>query len=76
MYSPGVQLLGDFGNDVYCGCQTKPIYSKKNIFNSAQIRRIAIAMNTNSYIENPFWYLKFDLRQIRKLRGDQPIVEK
>ena len=37
-------------------------------------------MNTNSaftrsYTENPFWYLQFDLRQNRLLRGVQPIVD-
>ena len=36
-------------------------------------------MNTNSvftgsFTENPFWYHQFDLRQIRILRGGQPIV--
>ena len=52
----------------------------ENIFNNAPVRRIAIAMNTNSaftgsFTENPFWYQQFDLRQIRKLRGGQPIVD-
>ena len=37
-------------------------------------------MNTNSaftgsYSENPFWYQQFDLRQVRILRGCQPIVD-
>ena len=37
-------------------------------------------MNTNSaltgfHTENPFWYQQFDLRQIRILRGGQPIVD-
>ena len=37
-------------------------------------------MNTNSaftgsYTENPFWYQQFNLRQIRILRGGQPIVD-
>ena len=49
-------------------------------FNNAFISRIAIAMNTNSaftgsFTENPFWCQKFDLRQIRILRGGQPIVD-
>ena len=44
------------------------------IFNIAPVRRIAIAMNTNSaftgsYTENPFRYQQFDLRKIRILRG-------
>ena len=30
---------------------------------------------TRSYTENPFWYQQFELRQIRKLRGGQPIVD-
>ena len=54
-------------------------FIQENIFNNALIRRIAIAMNTNSaftgsFTENPFWYQQFDLRQIRILRGGQPIV--
>ena len=37
-------------------------------------------MNTNSAFtgfltENPFWYQQFDPRQIRILRGGQPIVD-
>ena len=54
-------------------------FIQENIFNNAPIRRIAIAMNTNSaftgsFSENPFWHQQFDLRQITKLRGRQPIV--
>ena len=55
-------------------------FIQENIFNNALIRRIAIAMNTNSaftgsFTENPFWHQQFDLRQIRILRGGQPIVD-
>ena len=55
-------------------------FMQENIFNNAPIRRIAIAMNTNSaftgsFTENPFWYQQFDLRQIRILRGRQPNVD-
>ena len=55
-------------------------FIQENIFNNAPVRRIALAMNTNSaftgsYTENPFWYQQFDLRQIRILRGGQPIVD-
>ena len=32
-------------------------------------------MRTNSYTENPFCYQQFDLRQIKILRGGQPIVD-
>ena len=55
-------------------------FIQENIFNNAPVRQIGIAMNTNSaftgsYTENPFWYQQFDLRQIRILRGGQPIVD-
>ena len=55
-------------------------FIQENIFNSAPIRRVAIAMNTNSaftgsFTETPFWYQQFGLRQIRILRGGQPIVD-
>ena len=55
-------------------------FFQENIFNNAPIRRVAIAMNTNSaftgfFTENPFWYQQFDLRQIRILGGGQPIVD-
>ena len=54
-------------------------FIQENIFNNAPIRRIAIAMNSNSaftgsFAENPFWYQKFSLRDIRILRRGQPIV--
>ena len=52
----------------------------ETIFNIALVRRIAISINTNSaftgsYIENPFWYQQFDLRQIIILRRGQPIAD-
>ena len=55
-------------------------FIQENIFNSAPVRRIAIAMNTNSaftgsHTETLFWYQQFELRQIRILRGGQPIVD-
>ena len=55
-------------------------FIQENIFNNAPVRRIAIAMKTKSafsgsYTENPFWYQPFDLKQIRILRGGQPIVD-
>ena len=54
-------------------------FIQENIFKNAPIRRIAIAMNTNSaftgsYTENPFWY-QVELRQFRILREGQPIVD-
>ena len=55
-------------------------FIQENIFNNAPVRRVAIAMNTNSaftgsYTENQFWYQQFELRQNRILRRDQPIVD-
>ena len=55
-------------------------FIQENILNNAPVRRIAVAMNTNSaftgsYTENPFWYQQFELRQIRILRGGPPIVD-
>ena len=55
-------------------------FIQENIFNNAPIRRIAIAMNTNSaftgsFTQNPFWYQQLDLRQSKILRGGQPIVD-
>ena len=56
-------------------------FIQENIFNNAPIRRVAIAMVTNSafvgffFTKNPFWYQQFDIRQIEKLRGGQPIVD-
>ena len=55
-------------------------FIQENIFNNSPVRRFAIAMNTNSaftgsYTENAFWYQPFDVRQIRILRGGQPIVD-
>ena len=55
-------------------------FIQENILNNAPIRRVAIAMNTNSDFtgsstENPFWYQQVDLRQIEILRGGQPIVD-
>ena len=54
-------------------------FIQENIFNIAPVRRIATASNTNSaftgsFTESPFWYQQIGLRQIRLLRGGQPIV--
>ena len=54
-------------------------FIQENIFKNAPIRRIANARNsssafTGSFAENPFWYQQFNLRDIRILRGGQPIV--
>ena len=55
-------------------------FIQENLFNNAPIRRVAIAMNTNSIFngsstENPFWYQQYDLIQFRILRGGQEIVD-
>ena len=55
-------------------------FIQENIFIKAPVRRIAIAMNTNSairwsYTEKTFCYQQFDLRQFEILRESQPIVD-
>ena len=47
-------------------------FIQENVFNIAPIRRLAIAMNTNSafighFHENPFHYQKFGLQEFRIL---------
>ena len=51
-------------------------FIQENIFNNAPIRRIDIAMKTNSaltgsFTENPFWYQQFDLRKIPSIPIDE-----
>ena len=48
----------------------------ENIINKAPVRRLAIAMSTNSeflgpYTKNPVWYQSIELRQFRLHRSDQ-----
>ena len=55
-------------------------FIQENIFENAPIRLVAVALNTNSEFtgsstQNPFWYLQFDLRKFRILRGGQPTVD-
>ena len=53
-------------------------FIQEKIFNNAPIRRVAIAMNTNSaftisFTENLLWYQKFDLKQLEYLEGDSQL---
>ena len=53
-------------------------FIQENIFNNAPIRRIGNEVNSNSaftcsFAENVYWYQQFNLRDIRILRGGQPI---
>ena len=55
-------------------------FIRKKEFNNAHIHRIAIAMKTNSpfngfFTGELFWYHHFNLRQLKLLRGGQPIVD-
>ena len=55
-------------------------FIRETIFNNAPVRRIAIAMNTNSAFtgcctEKTFCHQQFDLGHIRILRGGQPNVD-
>ena len=59
---------------------TQNQFIQENILNNAPVRRIAIAMNTNSavtgsYSEKSLRYQQVDLRQNRLLRRGQPIVD-
>ena len=54
-------------------------FIQENIFNNAPIRRVAVAMNTNSAVagsfhKNPFSYQQFHLRELRFIRGGRAIV--
>ena len=54
-------------------------FIQENVFNHAPIRRIAVAMNTNSAVagyfhENPFNYQQFLLRELRIIRGGRAII--
>ena len=54
-------------------------FIQENISNNAPIRRIAIAMNSNSsftssFPKSPFWYQQFNLRDIRILSGRRLFV--
>ena len=62
----------------YPARQNQFIHEKS--FNKGPVRRVAIALNTNSAFtwsstENPYWYQQFDLRQSGVLSGGQPIVD-
>ena len=57
-------------------------FIQENIFNNAPVRRIGIAMNTNSaftgwYTENTFLYqhFEFNLRKTKILRDGEPVVD-
>ena len=54
-------------------------FIQENIFNKAPVRRIDLAMNTNSaftgcFTENPLRYQQLDLRQIGILKVGRPFV--
>ena len=54
-------------------------FMQENIFNNAPIRRVAVAMNTNSAVagsfhENPVIYQQLHLRELRIIRGGRAIV--
>lgn len=55
-------------------------FIEENVFNNAPIRRLALAMNTNSaftgsYGENPFHYQRFNLGEIKIIRNNQTVVQ-
>ena len=54
-------------------------FIQENVFNVAPIRRIVVAMNTNSAVagsfhENLFKYQQFHLRELRIIRGERAFI--
>ena len=54
-------------------------FIQENVFNNAPIKKVAIAMNNNSafighFLENPFHYQKFGLRELRTVHASKAIV--
>ncbi len=55
-------------------------FKQEDVFERASIRRLLLALNTNSAFRgkrdgNPFWFQKFDLRQVKIIRGSQTLVD-
>ena len=55
-------------------------FIQDNILTKAPVHPVAVAMNTNTafselYSENIFWYQEFSLKNFRRLRGGQLIVD-
>ena len=78
IYSCGVKLLEMSSKHSHCSRQTNQ-FLRENILNNARVRRIPIAMNTNSaftgsHTEILFWCQQFDLKQIKILEHGQPNV--
>ena len=57
-------------NFIIPSCQNQ--FIQENVFNNAPIRRIAIAMNTNSAV--PFKNQQFHLKELRIIRGGRAII--
>ena len=73
-----LQLHGNYSKNLYHSISSKP-FIQENIFNDAPIRRVAVAMNTNSAVagsfhENSFNYQQFHLRELRIIRGGRAII--
>ena len=76
MHSCRVQLFGNSCEDFHHSCQTKPVHSRKHFQQcSSSSDCYTNSAFTGSYTGNPFWYQQFELKQIRILRGGQPIVD-
>ena len=66
-----LQLHGNYSKKLYHSILSKPVYPGK-FFNNAPIRRIAIAMNTNSAV--PFKNQQFLLKELIIIRGGRAII--
>ena len=72
------QSNGNYSKNFYHFISSKTVYPKKSL-NKAPIRKIAVAMITNSAVsesfhENLFNYQQFHLRELRVTRGGRAIL--
>ena len=73
-----LQLHGNYSKNFIMPSRQNQ-FIQENVFNNAPIRRIAVAMNTNSavagsFYENPFNYQQFHLRELRVIRGRRALI--
>ena len=71
--------IGNSCKDFYHSCQTKPVHSRKHFqqcssSSDCYCNDYKLCIHW-SHTENPFCFEQFELRQIRILRGGQPIVD-
>ena len=73
-----IQLHGNYSKAIIIPSRQNQ-FIQQNIFKNAPIRRVAVAMNTNSAVAGSFYgnlfsYQQFHLRELRVIRGGRAIV--